>query len=361
MLETYPDTNVPAAYLGEGGLGRYWHGVIPLSESEGFPSVTREDIGHQLEIFYPGFVADAFPADSLFVPYRPIRPMAHLDTLAAKHPTFVLRAGTVERIKDGGINAEVHLDDGEILKCREVICAAGALGTVRLLMRSDLIGKNERKVSDHVIGYAGRIRRERLEDAGQISLWRSRHGIVFPCHYSVDRRVLYSIRPARFDFAALDTGIEKRAIFGLPTSKVVAGIMGKLSPGLAAEALYNRFGIGGGARWQSVNYFVEGKGLYTLDEKTNLVPPPLDYIRELAQFAVRSVPFEGLERSRRPELYIPSIHLHASLDPEERERFDPFGNCAIKAVDASRLFAIGPAHHSFKMMIQAYQALSPSN
>lgn len=359
ILETYPGASVPAAYHGEGGLGRYWHGVVPLASSSGFPSVSRQQIKGFLARFYPGFDASRHPADTLFVPYRPIRPLEHLRALAARHPNLVLRSGTVERIEEpeGGVRAV--LSGGEAVWSQRALCAAGALGTVRLLMRSGLIDNARRTVSDHLIGYAGLVGRESVAEELARPVVRSRHGLVVPCRYSADGGVLYLLRPARFDFAELDAGIEKRAVFGLPTSKIMAGLLGKFSAGLIAEAFYNRFGIGRRAPWQSVNFLIEGRDVYTLVGTGDLVPPRVEKIRELARMAAAKLPFEGVINSRRPELYIPSIHLHASLTEAERLRFDPSGGGAIKVVDASALSGIGPAHHSFKMMIAAYNAVLP--
>lgn len=359
VLETYPGASVPAAYQGEGGLGRYWHGVIPLNSSPGFPSVSREQINGFLSRFYPGLDASSHCADHLFVPYRPIRPHVHLPALAARHPNLILRPGTVERIEERTGGVLVTLYGGETIASRRALCAAGALGTARLLIRSGLIENGGRTVSDHVIGYAGRAPRTSVSGELARPMVRNRHGFILPCHYSADGDVLYLLRPARFDFAELDAGIEKRAVFGLPTSKIMAGLLGRFSAGLIAEAFYNRFGIGRYAPWQSVNYFIEGRDIYTLDGAGDLVAPRVESICELARIASAKLPFDGVETSQRPELYIPSIHLHASLNEAERLRFDPAGAGAIKVIDASALSSIGPGHHSFRMMIAAYNALLP--
>ena len=353
----YPAARVPSSYDGGGGLGSFWHGVIPTAASTGFDNLDPQVFRKLFERFYPGALGNRFGSNWLFVPFRPIRPYAQIKQLSVRCNNLVLYEGKAERIVER-VGKVVVQTQGQDFTGARVIVAAGALATPGLLAQSSLVDPQERAVSDHIIGYAGRAERSTLSHALSRPVPRNRHGMFLPCDYSESREALYMLRPARFDMARLDSGMEKRAVFGLPTARILAGLSGRLSPGLIAEAIFNRFGIGRLARWQSVNFLSEAPGFYTLRSDGSLVRAQNNGVTELVSKAVRDCPFAGLEETQAPKLFIPGIHLHGSLTKRERDDFSPAANGRVQVADASAIQSIGSEHHSFKLLCASYQAYS---
>jgi hypothetical protein len=339
---------VPSGYLGMGGLGNAWHGVIPLRKD---PSIAFSEAGfaHLLDHFYPGASADA-GRSLLFVPWRPIRPAAALRELAARDPQRLELSGQLAlRIDASAASPRVQTPAGW-LRCTRVWVAAGALYTPSLLERS--FGKRLRRshVADHVLCYVGHV-----DGARAPHIQRTRHGLTLEAFDSDAHTALYTLRPARFSFRTLDHGIEQRAAFGLPTGNAIAKIMRAMSAGLIVEALYNRFGLLASAPRHSVYAQIEVDRAYQLGADGTL-RPDFDTLRARAQQAREEAPFAALERSRKPKLFIPGIHLHHSLDLGAVMKAGINTPASpIQVVDASALQTIGPEHHSFRMMVNAME------
>jgi hypothetical protein len=63
-----------------------------------------------------------------------------------------------------------------------------------------------------------------------------------------------------------------------------------------------------------------------------------------------------MQASRRPDIFLPSIHLHHSVDVQALTRAgvnEPHSK--VQVVDASVLRDIGPDHHSFKLMVGGFR------
>ncbi len=338
----------PAAHVGMGGLGQFWHGVIPLSARHRL-GASDAVFARVMEQFYPRLDQSGLGQDKLLVPWRPIRPKAAFQALAEAHDGLTLDTRLVTQARSDGT---VVLNDGTELAGARIWLAAGTLGTPELVESLLEEPVRDRKVSDHVIGYLGQITSDDPAVAALRRLHRERDGLVIPAYYSADGRVLYTLRPARFDFARLDEGFEKRAVFGLPTSRAVAGIAGKLSPGLVAEALFNKVGIGARSRIYSVYYQTVAKDAYGVDPAGNLSAPDLTAIRAAADHARSEHPFDDLTLSKAPDLFLPGVHLHGSVTSEERSALNSLERVTL--VDPSGIDDLGPEHHSFKLMALAF-------
>lgn len=340
--------SVPSGYLGSGGLGNAWHGVIPLREDPSIP-FSKAGFAHLLEHFYPGASADA-GRPLLFVPWRPIRPAAALRELAARKSHRVTLNGQLAlRIDADGASPRVQTPAGW-LHCARVWVAAGALYTPSLLERSMGTRLRRSHVADHVLCYVGHV-----DGARAPEVRRTRHGLTLETFDSDAHAALYTLRPARFSFRNLDHGIEQRAAFGLPTGSAIAKIFRAMSAGLIVEALYNRFGLLASAPRHSVYAQIEVDDAYQLAADGGL-RPEFDTLRSRAELAREQAPFATVERSRKPGLFIPGIHLHHSLDlgAVAKAGINTPGS-PIQIVDASALQTIGPEHHSFRMMVNAME------
>ena len=342
---------VPCAYLGAGGLGNDWHGVIPMSLTANFGAATETEFAALFARFYPSTsLAGQLRQPHLFVPWRAIRPVPELARLARRSAgTLSTRPQTAERFTWDDTGASVSTRDGAQHRGHRLWIAAGCLHTPRLLERSLGKGLARECVSDHVVCYVGM---QGVAPAPLIQ--RSRDGVFFPAHYAPTGGTLYTRRPARFAFRKLDFGIEQRAVFGLPTGSAVAKIMRRMSAGLLAEALYNRSGLFPAAKAYSVyaqtlvrDAYAFKPGDLPLEARTELIARATAEAREHA-------PFADLQHSRRNELYIPGIHLHHSLDADAvQARGLNLPGSPVQIVDASCVTDIGADFHSFKLMLLA--------
>lgn len=374
--------SVPCACLGAGGLGNHWHGVIPTGRGSAFDGADDDQAAALFARFYPRFDLRArLHAPGLFVPWRAIRPARELRRLAARQPRLQLLPAAASRIGfgDRGSWAETDAAHGR-LQARRTWLAAGALHTPPLL--APLAPQALRgRVSDHALCYVGQV-----DGAPPPRPQRSLDGVFLPAAYDPARTALYMVRPAAFGFRRLDHGIEQRAAFGLPTGHLCAKLVRGLSPGLLVEAVYNRSGFGGATRRHSVYAQVPVADAYACagidrtDRKDRtgrtdrteggasievgdgmeaaLLPltPDLAAIRAATDAARACQPFAGLRASRRPEVYLPGIHLHHTLDADALARAGiNTAGAPLQVVDASALARIGPDHPSFAVMLAAHE------
>jgi hypothetical protein len=343
---------VPCAFIGAGGLGNYWHGVIPMSLTANFGRATELDFAEFFARFYARTpLAQVLRQPQLFVPWQPIRPARELARLAQVNGgALTLRTQTMERFSFAGSGLLVQTLDGSKYRGRRLWIAAGSLHTPALLERS-LGGRFARGyVSDHALCYAGLV-----SGPPAPAITRTRDGTFFPAHYEPSAKTLYTLRPARFAFRKLDAGIEQRAVFGLPTGSAVAKIMRRMSPALLAEALYNRAGVFPKAGAYSVYAQTLVADAYVLRSGELPLEARLERILKATAVARERAPFAGVRRSQRCDLYIPGIHLHHSLDLAALTAHginQP--NSPVQIVDASVVTDIGPDHPSFKLMLLAY-------
>jgi hypothetical protein len=347
---------VPCAHVGYGGLGNFWHGVIPTGGRENFAASSGTDFIRLFERFYPGLdVGSRLGKPFLFVPWRPIRPARCWERLAAErgtHLQFVRLSVQRFNVEAGGVTAQT--DTGSFRAARAWVCS-GTLQTAGLLDRS--LGRKISRdtVSDHVLSYLGQVDRGAHPDIAPVPVERTRHGVWFRASYETGAPALITRRPARFGYRLLDAGIEQRAVFGLPTGGAIEKILRAASPGLVAEALYNRAGLFPAAQIQSVYAMLAVPDAHWLREGGNSVVMRADAIRT-ATDAVRAgyAPAE-LVPSRRPEIYLPMIHLHHSVDSQAIQAAGlNTAQSPVQVMDASIRTGIGPEHHSFKIMVAAF-------
>jgi hypothetical protein len=342
---------VPCAFLGAGGLGNFWHGVIPLSRRNDFDAATDVEFTRLFEYFYPrAAITAALHSPLLFVPWRAIRPQREFARLAhTRGDSLSLRLESADRFETGDAGVSVHTRAGSAYRGRRLWIAAGTLHTPELLTRSGLGQLAREHVSDHAFCYVGQIGAQTPPLVRRVG-----GGLLFPAHYAESAQALYTVRPARFGYRVLDAGIEQRAVFGMPAGSAMLKIMRRLSPALLTEALYNRVGLFARAPIYSVYAQTDVADAYSRRPGELPLQARMDRIMHATSQAREQLSMPGLQRSRRAELYIPGIHLHHSLE------LSLLAGCginqpesAVQIVDASVIQSLGADHPSFKLMLQA--------
>ena len=344
---------IPCSYLGFGGLGNFWHGVIPTGRPINFGGSGVSDFKSLFQLFYPGVdLASRLGQPFLFVPWRPIRPKhvwPRLLMQRGNHLQLAHQSATHIAIESN--RAAVWTDAGQF-RARRVWVCAGALQTPGLLDRSLDRTVSRKTVSDHVLCYVGIIDRRTLPPR---RVERTRAGLWIEARYNDASTALFTLRPARFAYRRLDYGIEQRAVFGLPTGNAIAKILRAASAGLIAEALYNRAGLFGDARFQSVYAQVAVPDAHWLRAGDVPVTMRTDTIRAATDLVRATPAWPQILPSRRPELFLPMIHMYNSVDRELlRASGIHEGAGPVRVADASVCEDVGPEHHSFKLMAAAY-------
>lgn len=354
-------TNVPSGVHGLGGLGNYWHGVIPFADDVPFAPDCKDPFETLFARFYPEVnIAGRYGTRWLFVPRRPIRPRQHWPRLVAERDgRLALLSQSAIRFAAGATGVTVDLGSETLAASRLWICA-GALDTPALLARS--VGEANAvrgTASDHVICYLGQVRQAVNDQptATRVQIEQTGHGYWFSALKSSSHAALISAKPARFSYRKLDHGIEQRAAFGLPTGGVVAKIMRARSLGLLSEAVFNKTGLFPTAPVRSIYAQIPVPDAYDFALSTGLLSPRLDHIRAVTTRVRQDIDVPDLIASQRPELFIRGIHLHHTLeDANLASHGINRDDSPIRICDASVIGRIGGEHHSFHMMAKAFKA-----
>jgi hypothetical protein len=349
--------SVPSAYSGLGGLGRYWHGVIPTALNPNFTGVTPAEFAALFHHFYPHAKIDERLGEPwLFIPRRPIRtPVEWRRARAVRGDRLRIVHDTAQTVAESASGVEVTTEVGRFLGQRLWI-AAGPLHTPGLLRRSVGRGLIRGTVSDHVIAYVGQIDRIAHPRVPAPIVERVRGGFWSKYYLNDDGTGLFMPKPARFFYRKLDWGIEQRAAFGLPTGSAIAKIGRAGSLGLIAEALYNKLGLFPRSPTLSVYAQIRVPDAHDFDPETLALAPRTEAICQAIVAAVHSPPWKDeIIPTRRSDLFLHAIHLHNSVERAALRAAGIDGPGArIQVIDASAAEDIGCEHHSFKMMAGAF-------
>lgn len=348
---------IPCAHEGFGGLGNFWHGVIPTA-TRGNLAVEPNAFADLARYFFPeAGLAERLGRPFYFVPWRAIRPRKEWARLQAARGAGLAISHEFAQSFELQADRCVVRTEGAAHAAARLWVAAGALHTPRLLDGSlgEIVSRPT--LSDHVLCYLGQVDRGKHVSIPPPWVERNPQGVWFQCRYDAADSSLYTMRPARFSYATLDHGIQQRSAFGLPTGGALAKILRIGSAGLIAEALFNRCGLFPGARIQSTYAQIQVKDAYSLSPGQVAPVMRTEVIQAAIAHARAHVPWRELIPSRQPRLFIPVIHLHHSVSTAALARLGLSGpGSRLRVVDASVQEDIGPEHHSFKMMVAAYAA-----
>ena len=221
--------------IGGGGNSDLWHGVISLLSKRRY---SGGELAKAKKIFRKAYSVPGEDALGLlkdgysYIPWQPHRPV--IDET---------------RSLDGEVLKIIQTQSGFCLVtleclffCESCSIAAGALNTICLLQRSQLI---ERAVylDEHMVGYFGQVRlsTRRLPDVVFKGRGHFKKFIRIPV--DATREMYVNLRPALANFKDIHKAGKARSVFGTKASSVVSRIIQRFSLGLVLEAIYNKFGI----------------------------------------------------------------------------------------------------------------------
>lgn len=347
---------VPRSFDGFGGLGNYWHGVIPTATHAPFAQGLHEEIAALFRHFYPrSEIAPRLGQPWLFIPRRPIRPAREWPRLAeAKKNRLQIEFENAIAFEqgDGGI---VVRTAGDRHRANRLWIAAGVFATPKLLEASLAMPLHRGKASDHIICYKGQLDRAKHPHIPAPVLERAPEGFWMKVELSANGEALLTTKPARFDYRRLDHGFEQRRAFGLRTSGAVSKIARAGSLGLISEAVFNRYGLFGDSPMLSVYAQVLVRDAYEVDPGDGFLRHSQD--KAACEIKAATTPWPEITETRRPDLFLQGIHLHHTIDMDVLNGTGiGKGGCPVRIVDPSVLDDIGPEHHSFYAMARAFGA-----
>ncbi|QOZ78445.1 hypothetical protein XH83_25310 [Bradyrhizobium sp. CCBAU 53351] len=354
-LEFYSDQkSIPCSYTGVGGLGNFWHGVVPTGIEAPYAQESSKELVELFQYFYPrSSIQDRIGRRWLFVPRRPVRPRREWARLSRQRGGNLRFLPLLADRFDIGDSGPTVFAGAETFKSRRLWIAAGVINSPKIVALSVSPSVRRPFVSDHIICYVGQLEQGTPGVSGP-RVERTSEGFWLSFERSLDGSALLTRRPARFDYRRLDYGIEQRAIFGLPTNNAIATLLRATSPGLVAEALFNKFGLFPNSRVLSVyaQILVEDALRVSLED-ASMTPVHRSAAQAMARL---SLPWPELVKSRRLDLFLRGIHLHHSLDLDAMKTAGLSSDqSTVRVVDASAISQIGPEHHSFYTMARAYR------
>jgi hypothetical protein len=363
---SYYDINskIPCQNFGFGGLGSYWHGVIPMHYTEKLSSIPDCRITEIFQLFYPNeSLTNLINSPWLFIPYKPIRPKPHWHKLSESRSDFLKLANTSARkIHQENNLWAVQIDNNQYMKSTRLWIAAGALGTPALLEESeDYSSSVLSTVSDHLILYVGQINRKIHPHIPTPQIKHTSNGYWMKASSDFGNSGLMITKPAYFAYKTLDQGIEQRSAFGLPTSGIMKKVISAGSLGFITESIFNKFGLLPNSSVLSLYAQIRVKDGYRRLPQMQGVQADEKCITTSIKNFRNKLKQEELLLSRRPDLYIHGIHMHRTLNSDILSSLGidtETSSCAI--VDASAIDDIGSEHHSFRLMVRAFHRASIS-
>lgn len=352
------NSTVPTPCLNEGigGLGNFWHGVIPL-KLDTLEKSYLEDFMTLFNIFYPKFkIQKHLLSNKLFVPYTPIRPLKFIKKeLKKRRGQLIFKEEFVNLLKIENSTVIVHTDKSQFRSKRVWICA-GALSTPEILSKTFNDQFYNQFAKDHFIVYVGNIKNESLPDSNFTAPNYNKSGILFNGLFDSEQsNSLLTIKPAKFAFKTLDYGIQQRMIFGLATKKLLSKLFSRFSPGLFFEALYNKTGLFHKSDLFNIYAQVLIDDAYFLNSNCQRLTKNEKGIQQRLHAFHDQLEFKGLNKTLLRDNYLPGIHLHNTISDTKIKEYNlDSPNSPIQIVDPSMSNNIGCEHHSFNTMVRAF-------
>ena len=219
------------SFLGFGGLGNFWHGVINTN------SIPRNDFSYKnvLTVFelVMGFSPKPEDLNKEIVPLTTLRPKKLLDKLSHNAKIFPKCIS----LKESNSQVKVNFSNGEFEFFDRVFVCSGSINNNDILVNSGL-AKINNKVSDQVIFYENRV----LRASGKISdklKTKKRLGYIVR-EYDLIDCIKVTYRPV---YGRNKSRIKNKSIYSNSPIRVALSLMNPVNFSHIFESLYLRYGI----------------------------------------------------------------------------------------------------------------------
>ena len=329
--------------IGYGGNSDFWHGVISLLSNRHY---SKKELLRAERVFNKSYAVPGSDALTLlnsgysYIPWRPHRPEVDEEQCLDSEVLRIVKTDTGFCL--------VTLE--RLLFCQVCEVAAGALNSIRLLQRSQLVNDTIR-LDEHMVGYFGQVTlsQAQLPDV----IFRGRGHFKKFLRIPIDEaRVMYvNLRPALADFRDIKQASKARAVFGTKTSNVIARIIKGFSLGLVLEAIYNKFGLTLKSNLFNIVGHVEMKEFVEIDngrvlyKSTKMTFSPQDKRRVITEIRNSHPSAQSVELQTEIELS-PGLHFQNGVGLAQLARV-PYLN-----LHGTSTLPSSPEHPTFTLMIQ---------
>lgn len=258
-LQKYKNNQI-LRFVGKWGTSEYWHGVIPLLNTDTMVFLNK---------FYKYHCYQMFNL-RMFVPLRPLRSKSFFKEN--------------DRRIDGIVNS-INFE-GDLIKlkfisnsckqeivCKKLFIAAGVLGTLKIMKNSNLISNDCVKIGDHVCGFIGYISKDNLERVlkEEFKIVRSLSGYSVPYICGDDKKTMFTFRPARYEMLRSENQLRGGPKYSKGKLYLILDMMRKLALGRLFELISLRFGFFFKAKTYSIHFQHEVLNAHCVDLKNESI------------------------------------------------------------------------------------------
>jgi len=341
------DSNKDYAYINSFGGGlNSWHGASSseLAKKLNYPKKNIHNF------FCKSYDEDAYISDDfinsnvVYVPRKKIDLsffMAQIERINCN--IIVDNVLSIKKIKN---TIAVKCQFSSHIASRVILCA-GAIGTANILKNSNYASMNK-YIGNHICGYA-----QIQSKAYQLKIKSLKNGFLNPYSTGKFSKLNFSqfSRPCYFDFKYKEIISKYKTTYSKDKKSIYNSIIKSFSPGLAMEALYNRYGFYIGSPPVNTYFQLETKNIYFINKNNILVDKK--NLSNLLKNLSRKDDFKDADISN----VVSGIHYFNTVSAIDSSitTVDNFMNKSRKddliiIGDSSTLDSIGGTHHTFSIM-----------
>jgi hypothetical protein len=338
-----------------GGLDS-WHGVSSLQL---FKTHFPKELLLSLDFFCETYGENSDSInhllnDGIYIPSKKVSSKSLVNLIKKRNCDFVV--DEVVSIESVGLLTKLVCKNTALIAKKVIVCA-GAIGTMELLVRSNL-GTKKTSIGNHINGYCKYNVKTSRQDR---EVFRGVNGHIKKVETGSvnDKMFIIYPRPSTLDFRNSKNLEKYKSTYSRKEKEVYTRVLKSFSPGLLIEAVYNRYGYWLAGDFAN-NYFqIESEGVYELNDEnkvevnSNKLSKVIDDLRSDNRFADVTI-----------DSIVSGIHFYNTLIPEDsvgKVSNQKDWRKSILIADSSVLTSIGGAHHTFSLMAMNYLVMSKND
>lgn len=323
-------------FLGLGGLGNFWHGVINTN------SIPRNDFSYKniLTVFelVMGFSPKPEDLNKEIIPLTTLRPKKLLDKLS--NNTKILPKSI--SLKESSSQVKVNFSNGTFEYFDKVFVCSGSINNNDVLVNSGLAKTNNR-VSDQVIFYENKVLRVSDKISDKLKT-KKRLGYIAR-EYDLIDHIKVTYRPV---YGRNKSHIKNKSIYSNSPLRVVLSLMNPVNFVHIFESLYLRYGIQFPTKRCRRFFQVDIKDCYYWDDG-NLKVDHFKIQKLLKKLHKSNITINESD-------IVSGIHYYNTLIDVSSivGQYNSNENKKIYHISSSSLSEVGPEHFTFRLIYNSF-------